>query len=218
MFARNGQLMWDDDGESGLYGDVILVNGVPWPNMPVRKRMYRFRILNGSLARGYKLRLSNGKPFTVIATDGGFMHQPKQVTQLTVGMAERYEIIIDFSGYATGTKIQLLNSGVKNARDYTHTGKIMQFTVDGGTPLTMVGHNELKTDEFAKIKHPTMHLQPGQSAATRRMELERTNGMWVINGETWDDVVKSNYEHVFANVEPNAVEIWEVENSSGGWF
>ena len=73
MFASNGQLMWDDDGESGVYGDVILVNGVPWPTMKVEPRKYRFRVLNGSLARGYTLKLSNGKPFTVIATDGGFM-------------------------------------------------------------------------------------------------------------------------------------------------
>jgi FtsP/CotA-like multicopper oxidase with cupredoxin domain len=49
--------------ESGLYGDVILVNGVPWPTMKVEPRKYRFRVLNGSLARGYTLRLSNGKPF-----------------------------------------------------------------------------------------------------------------------------------------------------------
>jgi hypothetical protein len=42
--------------------------------------------------------------------------------------------------------------------------------------------------------------------------------VWVINNETWDDVVKTNYEHTFAKTQPNAVEIWEVENKSGGWF
>jgi hypothetical protein len=66
--------------------------------------------------------------------------------------------------------------------------------------------------------HPTMALDPAASVATRRMRLERTNGLWVINGETWDDVVRTRYEHVFANVEPCSTEIWEVENSSGGWF
>jgi spore coat protein A len=189
--------------------------------MKVRKRMYRFRILNGSLARGYKLKLSNGKPFTVIATDGGFMHEPKSVTQLTVGMAERYEIVIDFSSYAAGTKIQLLNGGVKNARDYDHTGKVMQFEVDGGTPVAAARKDDngpLNLEEFKKTKHSSMTLTPSQSTATRKLELERTNGMWVINDETWDDVVRSKYEHVFAKTDPNAVEIWEVTNSSGGWF
>src|SRR4051794_8105902 len=33
MFAANGSLMYDDEGHSGLYGDVMLVNGQPWPNL-----------------------------------------------------------------------------------------------------------------------------------------------------------------------------------------
>ncbi|SDY71391.1 Multicopper oxidase with three cupredoxin domains (includes cell division protein FtsP and spore coat protein CotA) [Geodermatophilus africanus] len=213
MFARNGQLMWDDDGESGLYGDVILVNGVPWPTMKVEPRKYRFRVLNGSLARGYTLKLSNGKPFTVIATDGGFMPKPQTVTTLTIGMAERYEIVIDFADLK-GTKVQLLNGGVKNARDYDHTGKVMQFEV--GTTVTSTEGNSIPS-ALGPV-HPTMTLDPAAAVATRRMELERSNGLWVINGETWDDVVKSKYEHVFANVAPNSTEIWEVHNSSGGWF
>jgi spore coat protein A len=216
MFASNGQLMFDDDGESGLYGDVILVNGVPWPNMKVEPRKYRFRVLNGSLARGYKLRLSNGKPFTVIATDGGFMHEPQTVTTFTIGMAERYEIVVDFASMK-GTKVQLLNSGVKNARDFDHTGKIMQFEV-GQTVTSQDGNGPLNLAAFAALKHEAMRLTSGQSVATRRMRLERTNGLWVINDQTWDDVVRSKYEEVFANVAPNSVEIWEVENSSGGWF
>src|SRR5919107_24671 len=213
MFAANGQLMWDDDGESGVYGDVILVNGVPWPTMKVEPRKYRFRVLNGSLARGYTLKLSNGKPFTVIATDGGFMPKPQTVTTLTIGMAERYEIVIDFADLK-GTKVQLLNGGVKNARDYDHTGKVMQFEVS--TTVTSTDGNTVPSTLGAP--HPVMTLDPATSKATRRLRLERSNGLWVVNGETWDDVVKTRYEHVFAKVEPRSTEIWEVENSSGGWF
>jgi hypothetical protein len=50
------------------------------------------------------------------------------------------------------------------------------------------------------------------------MRLHRSNGMWKINDTTWDDVVKSNYEQIFANPQRNDIEIWDVENSSGGWF
>jgi FtsP/CotA-like multicopper oxidase with cupredoxin domain len=213
MFSASGQLMWDDEGHSGVYGDVILVNGVPWPNMVVEPRKYRFRVLNGSISRGYRLRLSNGQPFQVIATDGGFMRKPQTVTQFTLGMAERYEIVIDFAGLA-GTKVRLLNAGVKNARDYDHTGKVMQFSV--GTTVTSTVGNSVPAD-FG-TGHPAMALTPAMSTATRRLRMERSNSIWVINGETWDDVVKANYEHTFAQITPNAVEIWEVENSSGGWF
>ena len=43
-----------------MYGDVILVNGVPWPAMKVKRRKYRFRILNASVSRAYKYGLSTG--------------------------------------------------------------------------------------------------------------------------------------------------------------
>src|SRR3712207_1193379 len=138
MFDGNGQLKWDDDGESCAHGDDILVNGVPWPTMKVEPRKYRFRVLNGSLARGYTLKLSNGKPLQDIATDGGFMHKPQTVTTLTIGMAERYEIVIDFADLK-GTKVQLLNGGVKNARDYEKRERGVQFEV--GTTVTSTDGN-----------------------------------------------------------------------------
>ena len=98
LFEQSGVLMWDDNNQSSFMGDVILVNGVPWPVLPVTKRRYRFRILNASISRSFNLSLSDTKAkIWVIATDGGFMPKPVQVTSLKVGMAERYEVIIDFS-------------------------------------------------------------------------------------------------------------------------
>src|SRR3954467_742032 len=154
-FASSGALLWDDNSHSGIYGDVILVNGVPWPTMKVEQRKYRFRILNASVARGFKLKLSNGQPFQVIATDGGFMASPQTVTQITVGMAERYEIVIDFEKITAGQKIQLVNLGVKNAVDYDHTGKVLQFEVSG--PATSTANNEVP-DTLAPL-HPAMALK-----------------------------------------------------------
>ena len=43
-----------------MYGDVILVNGRPWPVMKVQRRKYRFRMLNASISRSYKWSLSDG--------------------------------------------------------------------------------------------------------------------------------------------------------------
>ena len=129
MFSANGEFRYDDAGHTGLWGDVVLVNGVPWPNLKVKKRQYRFRVLNASISRGYRLQMSNSAPISVIGTDGGLMPQVQQTTQLRIGMAERYEIVIDFSKYTPGTKLQLLNLGVPNSTDFDNTGKIMQFEV-----------------------------------------------------------------------------------------
>ena len=46
---RRHRCSYDDNGQNGLYGDVILVNGRPWPVMKVERRKYRFRILNASI-------------------------------------------------------------------------------------------------------------------------------------------------------------------------
>jgi FtsP/CotA-like multicopper oxidase with cupredoxin domain len=215
-FAEDGALLWDDNTHSGVYGDVILVNGRPWPTMQVEQRKYRFRVLNASIARGYTLRLSNGQPFQVIATDGGVMAAPQSVTTLKIGMAERYEIVIDFAALGTGAKVQLLNSGVKNATDYDHTGKVMQFQVSG--PASSSANNTVPA--VLAAAHPAMTLTPAMSTATRKMRLQRSDvtNLWTINGETWEDVAASEYSRLFANPDVNDVEIWEVENKSGGWF
>ncbi|WP_448628768.1 multicopper oxidase family protein [Geodermatophilus sp. URMC 64] len=212
-FTAEGQLLFDDSSQSGVYGDVNLVNGVAWPNMKVEPRKYRFRILNGTLARGYKLRFSNNMSFKVIATDGGFMQTAQEVTTLTIGMAERYEIIVDFAPLK-GTKVQLLNDGVANAVDFEHTGKVMQFEVGKG--VTSFEGNQWPS--ALGPAHPVMTLKAADRTAVRSMRLHRSNSMWKINDLTWDDVVQSKYEYVFANPKRDDIEIWDVTNDSGGWF
>jgi spore coat protein A len=214
-FAEDGSLLWDDHSHSGHYGDVILVNGVPWPNMRVAQRKYRFRVLNASVARGYRLRLSNGQPFQVIATDGGLMASPQTVTQITVGMAERYEIVIDFAALKAGQKIQLVNAGVKNAIDYDHTGKIMQF--EGTGDRGSLDNNSVPAVLLTR-PHAAMELKPADAKVKRYMRVERTNGLWTIAGQTWDNVEKNDFTPIFANPQPGDVEIWDIENKSGGWF
>ena len=108
MFDTGAQLIFADNDESGAYGDVILVNGVPWPNMKVEPRQYRFRILNASVSRSYDLALSvKGStarlPLTVVGTDGGLMEVAQATNLLRSGMAERYEVVIDFTALAGKT-------------------------------------------------------------------------------------------------------------------
>ena len=49
LFNADGSLAFDVTGDKGLWGDIILVNGVPWPTMKVKPRIYRFRVLIGSI-------------------------------------------------------------------------------------------------------------------------------------------------------------------------
>ena len=180
MFSANGEFRYDDAGHTGLWGDVVLVNGVPWPNLKVKKRLYRFRVLNASISRGYRLQMSNSTPMSVIGTDGGLMPQVQQTTQLRIGMAERYEIVIDFSKYTPGTKLQLLNLGVPNSTDFDNTGKIMQFEVvnDAFDPKD----NALPTGGLYSLNpnKEVWDLKETEIQGTTKIEVLRQNGEWKI--------------------------------------
>ena len=108
LFDANGALTIGEN-QSGLWGDVILVNGRPWPVMKVKRRIYRFRFLVASISRSYRFQLGNGDPVTVVGTDGGLMPKARQVSQWRQGSAERYEVLIDFRRYRAGQRVVLRN-------------------------------------------------------------------------------------------------------------
>ncbi len=218
MFATDGQLIGDDHDHSGIMGDVILVNGRPWPVMQVEQRKYRFRILVGSMSRSYRLKLDSGQMMTVIAGDGGFMPVPQPVSVLRTGMAERYEVIIDFANIPIGQRVVMRNLPRSDSDDnnisYTHTDKVMAFDVVA--PSSSSANNEIPA--VLDPNNPVMALQPAQAVARRTMKLDRSKGQWTINGTSWADVVASGYKKVMANPKLNDIEIWTIENASGGWF
>jgi spore coat protein A len=222
-FGTDGALVYDDNSESGIYGDVLLVNGVPWPVMNVEPRIYRFRILNASISRSYLWQMHDGRsavPMTVIGTDAGLVPKPQVVSSFRHGMAERYEIIMDFSGYK-GASITLRNLLPKNNINYDTITRAMQFKV--GTTVTNKVGNLLPPDWGQRLTGPECMTWTeagllAQNVPQRQFKFVRKNGHWTINGETWANVIDSGYTHCMAEPEQGAVEIWELTNTSGGWF
>lgn len=125
-----------------FFGDSIMVNGNTWPYQEVEPKQYRLRLLNGSQSRTLILKLSDGTPFLQIGSDGGFLTEPTELTQLLLGPAERADVIVDFSGIAAGTEIILQNIGpddpfqgltdIVPANPLT-TGQVLQFRVVSAT-------------------------------------------------------------------------------------
>ena len=113
-----------------------MVNGLVWPKMNVDQAVYRFRILDGSTARFYNLRFSNGMPFTVIGTEGGYLKSAANVNNILIAPGERFDILVDFSTLPSGTEVILQNSASApfpdgDPVDPLTTGQIMKFVVDG---------------------------------------------------------------------------------------
>ena len=219
MFAADGSLAFNDRSHKSLWGDIIFVNQVAWPVMNVKRRVYRFRILNASISRSYRFALSTGDPLTVVGTDGGMVPVPQPVASFRHGTAERYEVLIDFSKYAVGTKIDLINLSNPNNVTYSNTGKVMRFTVTGdafdGTNNVMPTALDISPQGL-----DTMGLTTAMSARTTKLTVlhNDTTNVWSINGKTWDDVVASGFRSTVANPQINEVQLWEIENKSGGWF
>jgi hypothetical protein len=113
-----GKICFDTFNFKGLLGDVQLANGIIKPFLSVNKRRYRFRVLNGGPSRYYELFLTDPLspstviPFWVIANDD-LLPTPIQVTSIRLGVAERYDIIIDFNQVknliGSHTKVRLEN-------------------------------------------------------------------------------------------------------------
>jgi FtsP/CotA-like multicopper oxidase with cupredoxin domain len=107
--------LFDTDG---YLGDRYLVNGRIQPYQAVARRRYRYRVLNGSLARYYQLYLTNpDRPeqsiaFWLIANDGNLLPRPVNVNSVRLSNGERADLVIDFArisaadGPAPGTRHQ----------------------------------------------------------------------------------------------------------------
>ncbi|MEQ1707826.1 MAG: multicopper oxidase domain-containing protein [Terricaulis sp.] len=115
----NGQLFFNIFNVDGFLGDQVLVNWTWRPYMDVRARRYRLRILNGAVSRYFQLALVTASgvrvPFHMVGNDGNIMEHavrfPNAESQdLPVqAIAERYDIVVDFSQVQVGTKIYLIN-------------------------------------------------------------------------------------------------------------
>jgi FtsP/CotA-like multicopper oxidase with cupredoxin domain len=228
MLNADGSLGYNDNGHSGLWGDIVMVNGVPWPTMKVKPQIYRFRFLVGSITRSYRFALSNGAPFYVVGTDAGMTPKVQAVSSWRQGTAERYEVLIDFRKYKPGQTVELRNLSNKNNVDFANTGKVMKFQVVEDSPSLIPGSHSIGSipASLDPGEHPTkdsggldtMSLTPDMAVAKRILRVQRKSGEWTINGETWDTVEKSNFTRCFANPQKNQVEQWTIVNESGGWF
>ncbi|MFF1478132.1 multicopper oxidase family protein [Streptomyces sp. NPDC058301] len=98
---------------AGVLGDVILVNGAPWPVHEADAAKYRLRILNASNARHYELEAvdDDGRRLDLvqIGADQGLLAAPVAHGRLPIAPAERYDVVVDFSGVPVGNRVRLVN-------------------------------------------------------------------------------------------------------------
>jgi FtsP/CotA-like multicopper oxidase with cupredoxin domain len=162
------------DYMNGVLGDVILVNGAPWPVLHTDPARYRLRLLNASNARRYRLQLDpqppGGSALVQIGSDGGLLARPVGHDYIDIAPAERVEVVVDFSRYRHGTQVRLVNRlGSETTSD------VMRFDVVGAD----------RSDDSAIPERLSRNLpEPNpHDAVTTRTFLFRQGrgGVWTIN-------------------------------------
>ena len=104
---QTGLLKFDLFNTDGILGDKFLVNGKIQPVLHVSPRRYRFRWLNTGPSRFYQMFLlgpnNSTKSFWQISTDGNLLERPVQVNSSRFSVAERVDVIVDFTNDAGKT-------------------------------------------------------------------------------------------------------------------
>ncbi|NUO59927.1 MAG: multicopper oxidase domain-containing protein [Hamadaea sp.] len=184
------------DYVSGVLGDCILVNGAPWPVLEVAAARYRFRILNASNARRYELSLDEGATFVQIGSDLGLLERPVRRKTIEIAQAERYDVIVDFSGFPPGRQITMRNGHGRGG-----TADVMRFVV------TRTASDDSRIPDKLAARE---QLSPDQAVAERQIVFARGGGekngmtLWTVNGKPFTE------DYIVARPKLGTVEKWTV--------
>ncbi|MEX2531036.1 MAG: multicopper oxidase family protein [Gemmatimonadota bacterium] len=194
---------------AGYMGPEPFGNGVRRPFLEVDSALYRFRVLNASNARIFRLGRSDGRPLVLIGNDGGLIERSRSVPHVDMGPAERVDLLMDLSDAAVGDRVML---------------RSLSFSISGGMGF-MGGSNRqgqpldlLELRVTRRVEEPANILDelsfvpgPDPVHSVRERTFRFTSQMMVhrINGRSFE------MERVDERVPFGETEIWSFVNESG---
>ena len=241
-FDSDGQLTFDILNFDGFLGDVMTVNLAFKPFFNVERRKYRFRILNASVARFFKIALVNAsgqaQPIIQIGNDGNLLPHPVTLMELDEqGIAERYDVVIDFSTYQIGDRLHFVNlcehedgRGPKDDLSVAEAlsglssdpcvGRFLQFVVvrnpvNGDSPAipdTLIPNPDLSSIPVARERTFVF----GRGGKEERISEASFGGDWAI-GTNGGEKLNADYGRISAAPQFGTREIWHLVNDGGGW-
>jgi blue copper oxidase len=227
-FDDNGQLAFNPAADEQLHGHLgaeILVNLTPRPDLQVATRLYRFRILNGSNARLYRLAFRHGEQlldYTVIGTDGGLIDRPRTVKEAFLAPGERVDVLLDLRAAARGDAVTLVSlpfdamhmeAGSGTSAGHSEHAAHSQLSAptipqDGAELELLRIRVRRKVAYDSSVPQSLSRLSPVAESpySPRLIVLDQARGQWRINGTSY------MADQTPIVVKRDTVEAWDIRN------
>jgi len=223
-----------------FFGNTLIANGNTWPFQVVEKRRYRLRFLNGCQSRFLILDFSRipGVEVWQIGNEGGFLATPVNLSAahdgcLLMGLAERADLIVDFTHVPEGSFI-LGNVGPDEpfrggapgvdfpVADPASTGQVLEFrVVPAVTPDLTTPAEFLVLPPITPLPPETLHrplalierMGMGHDASGEPVE----GPVEALLGRVIDGVLVERLwmDEVSENPGVGTTEVWEFVNATG---
>jgi len=203
------------DRMAGMMGQVMLVNGTPSAVFKVENERTRLRILNGSNARIYNLEFSDRRQFLQIASDGGLLEKPVQLSSLILAPGERAEILVEFS---PDDNVMLANKPLPK-RPGARMGMMRNMMSANDQPFAIMRFESKQPLAPSKPVPDQLVIQKNwsitEAVKTRQFILNMQMGMGMMSGGGFTINGKSmDMNRIDARVGLGDIEIWELINDS----
>jgi FtsP/CotA-like multicopper oxidase with cupredoxin domain len=232
LLDKTCQTVFDLFDLDGILGDRFMANGVIQPFFNVYKTRYRFRLYAPGPSRWWEWSLWDGTnfyPFWQIATDGNLLPNAVQVSSVRIAVAERVDIIVDFSKLPAKTtrlyfvnRAEQVNGRGPTGKTLTPGTPVLQINIIGGVvsdqksvdpsigpagspPGIGMKLRDLPDMDFAALNAKAAKLP------VRTWRFERGSGGWMVNGKFFDENV------VNAAIPSGSEEVWVIQNPGGSW-
>ena len=195
---------------TGRVGDLLTANGEFNPPLEIPAGgLLRLRLLNASSSRFFQLSLE-GHPFHLIATDGGAIAAPIEMSELVLAPGERVEVLVQCD--RKPGQYRLLNQPFNPAQG------MMGGMMGGG----MMRSQNRRTETVATLTYSgtadslalpkqLIAVEPlPEPQTTRQFTLNHGMGMgmvFLINGKAFD------HNRIDTQVQLDTVEDWEISNT-----
>ena len=222
----------DDDGRPmgsrhmslmmGREGDIVTVNGRVNPNFSLAgEGLLRWRILNASPSRFYRLALEN-HPFHLIATDGGALNEPVEVNEILLTPGQRAEVLV--KGNQQPGEYRLLNlpydRGSMGMMGGGMMGRGMMGGSDRNAPTALATVNYESSVESLSLPTKLASIA-ALSAPQAEKSFKLNHGMspsvgmaFLINGQPYNGDCEASRRHrLDTKVKLNTTEDWELINT-----